>query len=285
MGLTFRSWWTIFFLLNILITAGMIVSIIIPRWVFGENDGKKYFEGGLLQSHEFDLKLVDEEDSYEDLSDYFCDIYDTLKDNPESTSSSAYESLCKLSKNLYKAGRMFIGLAATAAGATVFWVIFMAVYCSKGKGIALTYLCSCISLISQILAVVIYVVLTHLKFSSCDDFPNNGDDPELCADYGPIIALSVLATLALVNILFFVVACKVQKLGHLSLSKNESDAFPQNTSAVMPSQVKTKENVEVKQNNQFIKTHETSRVFRPSNRSQENNSYQFSNQFTRRINK
>jgi large-conductance mechanosensitive channel len=269
--------------MNIIAVVGMIVSILVPKWVSGKDpDGDKYFTGSLLKSYDLNFTSYDDDDSYEDLSDDFCDLYDFAKLFGNKISILLFKSFCNMFKNLYRAGRMFVGLEATAAGAAFFWFFTMAIYCNNGKCISFTYLCSCISLLSQIIAIIIYVVLTNTKFGNCDDFPINGDNPELCAEYGLIIALVSLVILAIQIFLFFIVACKVQKQGHLCLSKNPSDRIAQNTNQVLPTQITTKENNEYPKFNQYSNSQGNGRVFRPSAKTLENNSSQYP--FTQRRN-
>jgi hypothetical protein len=216
----------------------MLASLIINDWVSVDLSKSSTFEGGLLEYSEL------EDDNYEDSKDDYCDIYDLLKetygpDDLEYILVDRADSLCKMFKGLDKAGKIFIGIESGAGFSIILWIFMMILYWAKGTGLSLAYLFAAISLICHVVAIAVFLALTNTKFGSCDDFPTNGDLPELCAEVGPSIAIAVLAGLGFCTLLFFIVACRMQRsCGHSGLAK---EAESHNTS-VRPEVKKNREN-------------------------------------------
>jgi hypothetical protein len=229
LGISFKLWWILFIAINTLIIGLMIATLTVPKWVSSDFDSNDGFKGGLMKSHQLDLNTVDEDDTYEDLSDYFCERYDLLKDisddsDVSETSLNLFKSFCNMFDYLEKAGRAFVALECTACVLVLGWTLIMVLYYFKGNGLVLTYLFSTVALALHVIAIIIYIVISNTKFGSCDDFPRNGDDPELCAEDGPALFLATLAILALQNILFFIVSCKIKRSGgHQTLNGNASN--------------------------------------------------------------
>ena len=169
----------------------MITSIFIKKWISFEISSNSSFEGGLTEYND-----SDDDETYEEASDGACDAYDEYKTNESEDTlvkflTNFLESSCKMFKRLYLGGNLYIGLESGAAASVFLWTLSLIIYCNFGRGLILSYFLSCISLISHTLGIVIFIILTNTKLSSCDDFPTNGDQPELCAKTGPFISLGI----------------------------------------------------------------------------------------------
>lgn len=219
LGVSYRSCFIIFYLINVLLIGGMVATIFIKKWISFDDITDVRFEGGLTKFHD------PEDASYEETSDETCDYYDKLKmtesdDIISKFVTNIYDSRCQLVTHLYSGGNLYIGLESGAAGSIFLWTLSMIMYCKFGRGLILSYLLTCIGLISHILAIAIFIVLTNTKLSSSDDFPIDGDQPELCAETGVFVSMAISGPLVFNVFLFILVACKLEKtLGYEGLSK------------------------------------------------------------------
>ena len=198
----------------------MIATFFIKEWVSVELSSSTTFEGGLKEMYE------PEDKTYEKYSDDICDLYDSAKDLYEyglisESVKNILGSYCEMFKKLYFSGVVYTGLESAAAFCVASWTFFMILYCARGSGIFLAYCCSVLALISHIVGIAIFIVATNTKLGSCDDFPDNGDLPELCAESGPFFSLVIIALLTFIVILFLIVACRVQRTtGYMGLKKD-----------------------------------------------------------------
>jgi hypothetical protein len=211
--------------MTVLLIGLMIASLLIESWIYVEINDDDTFKGGLTRYNE------PKDDSYKDSKEDTCDSYDKLKEEYDKiqgfdTSASKLllniaNSQCKMLKSLLIGGQVFIGLEISAIFSLVLWIAAQVFYCVKGKALVLAYFSSCFGLFLHLAGIASFMVLTNTLYGSCDDFPTNGNAPRLCATVGPSIAIAVFFGLGLETIVFFVVACKLQRSeGFSGLSKH-----------------------------------------------------------------
>ena len=232
--LSFRCWWVLFFLVNIILLSSMIASIFIKKWITFDLSSNTY-EGGLLKG--------EDDDAYDDSAEDYCDLYDLYKEYNITTIAQEnalnfFESMCEMTKNLYKGGVIYVGMECVSVLSLLIWFLSMIIYCRQGKGAICGYLFSCIAVLSHAMGIIIYILLTKLKFQDSCKNTFESDSYDACADIGPKFALGILGALFLISLLFIIVARQVQNAG----GKEVLSANPDSKVGPTPEAARTNQN-------------------------------------------
>ena len=183
-------------------------------------------KGGLLKA--------DDDTTYDDAAEESCDLYDETKAKNTSTLEDEYilnitQSTCEMTKNLYKGGIIYVGMECVSMLSLFIWFLSMIIYCRMGKCAVCGYLFSCIAVLSHAMGIVIYIVLTKIKFQDSCDNTIESDSLSVCADIGPKFSLGILGALLFISFLFILIACQVQKAGGRQVLSANPDGKVENS--------------------------------------------------------
>ena len=241
LGLHKKLWWLIFIIFYSTIIALMIASISTSSWVytnmkvniknFENSDSSinhfkgKDFSGSLF----YCTKSCDA--SYSKLSKEWCDYKEkVLYENFYYEDSRYFEmnefyvysvmSLCTTFRTLEKSMRIYVASEVFAIICLIGCIIVLGLFFMKIKNYLLIFLFSLLSCVAHLEGFITFMVLTKTNFNGwCDDFPYFYDLPlDLCASYGPNIALSISILLPLMSIYF----CLFRDFKYIKKSLNHS---------------------------------------------------------------
>ena len=232
LNIRFKVWWIIFFCIQAFIVLLMVASFGADSWVRTENDAvalnlawddseNNFYEGDSFVGRLFACKDSCDE-SYGRLTVEWCDYYHDIDDAFNSDYvSDPYRSVCLLFYSLYLGMGFFFIFEIAAITSVCFWASGMICYMKKVNCICLAYCCSGTTWALHYIAFLGYLGLTRTNFTGdCEDFPEDGTSPRLCAGDGPNMMLFLVIFIPFFCIFFCVVACNLQrKYGHGGFDK------------------------------------------------------------------
>ena len=213
-----------YFFIGILIAQGitatlMIASLSVDQWVYSENsliivDTDSTNEYNYFKGSEFKGSLSfcfnGCHGTYAGLAVKWCDKYDEIKDM---SGDQDYLSACKMFTNLNFGMMAFASLDVLALFGLMVWIVGIACCIESSCYFKMNYCCSVWVAFSHIIGLIAYNGLSNSRFSAnCDQTPDNGGSPELCAIHGPRIALFLAFLIPVITITYCIVACRYQKV-------------------------------------------------------------------------
>jgi hypothetical protein len=196
-------WWTIFFFFQLSLIGFMIATLLVYPWITLHGPNGKSFNGGLY-------KCVEGCDfSYSELEKTFCTPLFVELEN-------VYHSLCLLFKTLQRAYVIYLVFEILSIIGVFFWVIFMLLCLKKIKFIRTTYFFSVCAFVCHFIAMSGWLGTVQADFAGhCNDFPNDGSQPMVCADAGPKLGIFVLIFMAVGVITYIIVAYEFNAIRNL----------------------------------------------------------------------
>ena len=224
---TFRVWWFIFLFFNLLLVALMIGSLGAGKWVYTDvNAGMvnlkwddednnvfngKEFEGSLYMCTE----SCDE--SWGKLAGEWCDFYSDVKDDADSNIYFAVledpaQSVCALYFVLFIGGAVYSAFEILALVGLVCWTIGMFMYWAKVKCcLVFSMVCSGCVWFGHYVAFIFFMIFTRTNYmGNCDEWEDDGMNPELCAGDGPALGLFIAIIVPFIVITYCIVGCRLK---------------------------------------------------------------------------
>lgn len=187
-----RTWWKLFYFLQLAIFIVSIISMTIKPWVYSSLSGMN-FQGSLNKSESHD------DMSYYSMSLRYCSLYTETKKNSD-------KSLCLLFTTLLNGSWCFIIFEALSLVSLIIWLCFMIKIITGANTFCASYAFCGISFASHILACVLWYFITEASFiKKCADIPNDGELPILCASYGPILALCNVGQFIVLVVIYLII--------------------------------------------------------------------------------
>lgn len=161
---------------------------------------------------------------YIQLQKEFCDYYDGVKkyicsfDHYEGYKiNEVLQSTCLMYKNIYNGVGIYISFQSGAIICVFLWVLAMQCYWKNIKYLWLAHLSVGFMWAFQYIALISYMVVTNSSLTDdCNEFPDDGTPPKICAGAGPKLSMFIMAILPFVLMCHFVVTRSLQK-GYVSI--------------------------------------------------------------------
>ena len=244
---TLTCWKWFFAFCQIILVGVMAVSLSILNWVKTDFDTSFIYltsedkEEAYFQASSFIGKFIYCEEgcgvSHAD-SGYglmkvgICEYYDDYKEYSYSNfytdeHSDSIESICKMFKNLLKAGQFKMLVDVITFVFIVLW--FISMLCIKRKACyCLTFLFSFCSFASFFAGSIIWFVFSTATFNDCSKKPKNGELPNICATTGPILMVLKMIIFALLVLCYLFVAYGAKTPANRRTISNQHINNPQN---------------------------------------------------------
>ena len=224
---TFRVWWFIFLFLNCFLIALMIGSLGAGKWVytdvkFGLVNPKwedtdnnvfngKEFEGNLFRCTE----SCDE--SWGKLAQEWCDYSTDVKDEADSNYIYAaledpVQSVCALYFVLFAGSAIYGAFEILALICLTCWIIGMFMYWAKVKCcLVFSMVCSGCVWFGHYVAFIAFMTFTRTNYMGiCDEWEDDGVNPQLCASDGPGLALFIAIIIPIIVVAYCIVGCRLK---------------------------------------------------------------------------
>ena len=226
--LTYRVWWFVFLFLNSLLLALMIGSLGARKWVYTDGDfgavnlewkdednnvfnGKK-FEGSLFGCTE----SCDE--SWGKLAEKWCDFYSDVKDEADSNYlyaaiEDSTQSVCALYFVLFIGSAVYGAFEILALVGLVCWTVGMFMYWAKVKCcLVFSMVCSGCVWFGHYVAFIFFMVITRTNYLEvCDEWEDDGKNPQLCASDGPGLGLFIAIIIPIIVVAYCIVGCRLRR--------------------------------------------------------------------------
>ena len=217
----------------------MSASFIFEPWVYTDNDevlvnynwsdeDNNEYNGSEFVGNLFVCK--ESCDSwYRRLSNKWCDFYEDLKDfankNDLDTSlADPWKSVCKMYSSLYLGTLAYIILEGFGMLCLIFWTCFTVIYIKKQRCLCVGFVFAALTWVFHCVAFLAYVGVTTTKYDGkCDEFPDDGSNPVLCAGAALAYVLAVALFISIFVVFYMVTACVLNRKNKLKKEKKVED--------------------------------------------------------------
>jgi hypothetical protein len=242
--LTYRTWFYLFFLFQLLLIALMIATLSVPKWVHSENNllafnpfadpGGNFFNGnsfkGSLSSSQDNTCCTG---SYRTLEINWCEKYDSSLASLSFLDPiiNIYKSICYMFIYLLIGMIFFIVGEVVAILCIVAWAVFMIFYMKGIDHLNWSFCFAVCAFVFHYVGSFVFIGITKTNFSNdCRNTPNDGRNPSLCADDGPALIIVNAVFIPILVVLYFFVGCAakrefdIQSYGSKRTSYKETNA-------------------------------------------------------------
>lgn len=225
--LKYRCCWVTFICVQVFLFVLMSATYVFEPWVYTDNDkvlvnyNWSDEDNNVYNGSDFVGNLFVCRDScnswYKRLSYKWCDFYSDLKDfasekNIDESLADPWKSVCLLYTSLYFGMLTYIVLEALGMICLLFWICLTIIYIKKQKFLICGFIFAILAWIFHCAAFLGYVGITKTGYDQkCDDFPDNGDGPVLCASSGLAYVLAVAAFMLVFVVFYLITACVLSR--------------------------------------------------------------------------